>query len=143
MRSVYGNVGYFASGREGRFTGVIPGLAPEIYDRQLATGRLGLSFRLWMRQAMSHLKPAVIIGVLVATGIAAVESAPLSMVSWALIFPLFPGIVAGVFFSGHRNLPVAIVSCWIVDTGLYWVLWTMLWRLVRRKQTRGQATEKA
>src|SRR6266851_6105278 len=31
------------------------------------------------------------------------------------------------FFSGHGgNMPVAIFSCWIVDSVIYWVLWLMV-----------------
>src|SRR5882672_3138499 len=84
-------------------------------------------------QAMGHIKSAAIIGILVAAGIAAVQlSAPFSLVRSVLIYPLFPGMVGGLFFSGHGgNIPVAIFSSWIVDTGLYWGLWTMLCPLMR------------
>jgi hypothetical protein len=84
-------------------------------------------------RVMSHIKSTVIIGILVAAGIAAFQlSAPFSGVRSVLIFPLLPGMVAGLFFSGHGgNTPVAFFSGWIVDTGLYWGLWTMLSSVIR------------
>jgi hypothetical protein len=84
---------------------------------------------------MSHVKSAGIIGILVAIGMARLYlPAPYSSV---LIFPLFPGMVAGLFFSGHGgNMPVAILSCWIVDTGLYWLVWMLVSRIFRKLVTR-------
>jgi len=76
---------------------------------------------------MKYFKSAVVIGLIVAFAIAAFDrSQQDSLVRLVLIVPLFPGLIAGLFFSGHGgNVPVGIVSCWIVNTGLYWGIWTV------------------
>jgi hypothetical protein len=82
---------------------------------------------------MAHAKSAfIIIGILVAAAMAVLLlTAPFSLAGSVLIFPLLPGMVAGLQFSGHGgNMPIAIFSCWIVDTSLYCGLWTMLFLLI-------------
>ena len=77
---------------------------------------------------MKAFKSAVVIGLIVAAAIAAFDrSQQDSLVRLVLVLPLSPGFVAGLFFSGHGgNEPVAIISCWIVNTGLYWAVWNVL-----------------
>jgi hypothetical protein len=87
---------------------------------------------------MSHLKSAVVVGIVVAAGMMTYWVAPAySLVQSIFLYPLFPGLLAGLFFSGQGgNAPVAAISCWIVDTSLYWIIWTIFFSVFRKMSTR-------
>src|ERR1700733_9792315 len=89
---------------------------------------------------MKAFKPAALIGQIAAAAIAAFDrSQQDSLVRLVLVLPLSPGFVAGLFFSGHGgNEPVAIISCWIVNTGLYWAVWNVLSFLRHNKSEIGR-----
>ena len=79
-----------------------------------------LSRVLRLPAVMSHIKSGVIIGILVAVGMTVLQlSGPYSLARSVLIFPLFPGLIAGL----HEYTPVAFIFCLIVDTGRYWGIW--------------------
>src|SRR4029077_18407864 len=75
-----------------------------------------------------HFKSAALIGLFVAVAMAIFQLARRnSLLQSIVIYPLSPGLVAGLFFSGHGgNVPVGVLSCWIVDTAIYWALWRMV-----------------
>jgi hypothetical protein len=84
---------------------------------------------------MSLLKPAIIVGILIACGMAVFDhSAPDSLLRSLLIYPLFPGYFAGFVLGqqGEYKL-VGYLSCWIVDTGVYLFLWNMLLVVIKRR----------
>ena len=87
---------------------------------------------------INQIKSALIIGLIVAAGMFAFYWAPSdSLVQSILLIPLFPGLVAGLIFgtSGRihltLNVPVEVLSGLIVNTGLYWGLWTILSLVIR------------
>jgi hypothetical protein len=80
------------------------------------------------RTVMNTVKLVAVIGLIVALAMAGFNRSPQdSMIRSLLILPLFPGLAAGLLFSGHGGNPaVAYFSCWIVDTGLYLSLWVLV-----------------
>ncbi len=87
---------------------------------------------------MSFLKSVIIIGILVGSGMAVFDhSSANSLVRLLLLYPLFPGYLAG-FVLGQRGeyKLVGYLSCWIVDTGLYLFLSNMLLLLFKRRPAR-------
>jgi hypothetical protein len=88
---------------------------------------------------MSHLKSAVVIGIVVAAGMMTYfwVAPAYSLLQSIFLYPLSPGLFAGLFFSVNGgNAPVAVLSCWIVDTGLYWFIWTIFSSVYRKMSTR-------
>ena len=83
---------------------------------------------------MRYFKSAVSISIVVAGAMGVFEWAGRgSLLQSIVLYPLFPGLVAGLFFSGHGgNAPVAIFSCWIVDSAIYWLLWLIVSPMMRR-----------
>jgi hypothetical protein len=83
---------------------------------------------------MRNFKSAVSISLVVAIAIGVFEWAGRGSLFQSIVFyPLFPGLVAGLFFSGHGgNAPVAICSCWIVDSAIYWLLWLIVSSMMRK-----------
>ena len=85
------------------------------------------------------LTSAVVLGLVVASAMAGFDhSQQDSLLRLILVLPLCPGFVAGLFLSGHGgNTKVEDVSCWVVDTGLYWGIWILLsqqiWPRLRRE----------
>jgi hypothetical protein len=77
---------------------------------------------------MRHFKSAVLISLAVAAAMLVYNWVSQDSVLQSIVlYPLFPGLIAGLFFSGHGgNTPVAIVSCWVVDSAIYWVLWQIV-----------------
>jgi hypothetical protein len=56
-----------------------------------------------------------------------------SALRWVFLFPLLPGAVTGLFLSGHvGNTPIAFIVSLIVNTGIYWLMWLVILRVVRR-----------
>lgn len=97
----------------------------------MATGPLATSFGAKPSghgRRMRHFKSAVSISIIVAIAMGVFEWASRdSLLQSIVLYPLSPGLVAGLFFSGHGgNAPVAIVTCWIVDSAIYWALWLMV-----------------
>ena len=77
---------------------------------------------------MNSFKSAAVIGLFVALMMAGFDWSPQgSMMRSILVFPLLPGAVAGLLFSGHGgNMAVGYFSCWVVETGFYWALWVLV-----------------
>jgi hypothetical protein len=83
---------------------------------------------------------AALIGVGVLLGINSIDRATRGGRAGESIFfwPLFPGIAAGWILSGgpEGNEIVAYVIGWVVDTGLYWLVWMLLSWMLRKLVTR-------
>jgi hypothetical protein len=81
---------------------------------------------------MNTVKSVAVIGLIVALAMAGFDRSPQdSIIRIILILPLFPGLAAGLLFSGHGgNTAVGYFSCWIVDTVLYLSLWVLVSRVV-------------
>jgi hypothetical protein len=76
----------------------------------------------------------IVIGILIAVAIIAFEKATPDSPTRALLdYPLSPGAVAGFLLGGGGEYKVlGYFSAWIVNTGLYWLLWIVLSFSIRK-----------
>jgi hypothetical protein len=84
--------------------------------------------------------PLVLIGIVVAVGIQSIERAARAgyAADSRYFFPLVPGVIAGWILSGGHagSEKVAWALCWIVDTGMYWFVLVLPFRLFRKRAVR-------
>jgi hypothetical protein len=77
---------------------------------------------------MRHFKSAFWIALVVAAAMAVFTWAGQdSILRSILVYPLSPGFTAGLFFSDYGgNMLVGNLTCWIVNSAIYWVLWLIV-----------------
>jgi hypothetical protein len=77
---------------------------------------------------MKALESVAAIGLLVAVGVAVFElCSPDAIARSILVYPLLPGYAAGFFVTQlGGSSRFALFSVWLVNSGLYWLLWNML-----------------
>jgi len=77
---------------------------------------------------MRHFKSAFWIALVVAAAMAVFAWAGQdSILRSILVYPLSPGFTAGLFFSDYGgNMLVGNLTCWIVNSAIYWVLWLIV-----------------
>jgi hypothetical protein len=87
---------------------------------------------------MRRLGPGILSLVFVAAASAVFEWAGQDSV-WRgiVVYPLMPGFVAGLFFSGHGgNAPIAALFFFTVNIGFYWFLWLVVSGAIREGKSR-------
>lgn len=79
-----------------------------------------------------------ILGIIVAIGIGVFDSAaPGSLLRSRLVYLLLPGSIAGSVLGGDdEHWVLGYFSVWFVNTALYWLLWELLFNLVRKAMAR-------
>ena len=56
-----------------------------------------------------------------------------SVLRWVFLFPLLPGAMTGLYLSGYGGITlIALIVSLTVNTGLYWLIWLVVLRIIRR-----------